>query len=209
MNTFKKWCVAALLTVGSTCWAIEPVLDTEFGLLEPVTDTVHHYKDEPSLDQLVYHTVRNIDNWTVKDKLCLAKNIYHEAANEPLEGQVAVAVVTLNRALNDKFPDTICDVVYQRTTLTKRSLNSAKRTWQQLTWTVCQFTWTCLPVKPPKETDPRWQNILQLVELFSVGGFPHWREKYQHSYNYHAYYVNPRWNLKFLTRTGAHLFYRH
>ena len=43
---------------------------------------------------------------------CLAKNIYHEAGNEPFEGKVAVAQVTLNRASSDKFPDDVCKVIY-------------------------------------------------------------------------------------------------
>jgi len=44
---------------------------------------------------------------------CLAKNIYFEARNEPFAGQLAVALVTLNRVYDDTFPNTVCDVVYQ------------------------------------------------------------------------------------------------
>jgi len=44
---------------------------------------------------------------------CLAKNIYFEARNQPYEGQLAVALVTMNRVYNSKFPDTVCEVVYQ------------------------------------------------------------------------------------------------
>jgi len=42
---------------------------------------------------------------------CLVRNVYYEARGESLEGQVAVAKVTLNR-LNTHAP-TICRVVYQ------------------------------------------------------------------------------------------------
>jgi len=41
--------------------------------------------------------------------LCLALNLYHEARGEPLDGQFAVAMVTLNRAGRD--PAKVCDVV--------------------------------------------------------------------------------------------------
>ena len=44
---------------------------------------------------------------------CLALNVYHEARGEVIEGQIAVAHVTLNRVNHSYFPETICDVVYQ------------------------------------------------------------------------------------------------
>lgn len=56
---------------------------------------------------------------------CLTKAIYHEARGESLQGQIAVGWVIINRTLSSRFPDTICDVIYQRS----------------------QFSWT---IKPPK-----------------------------------------------------------
>ena len=47
-----------------------------------------------------------------QDIECLAKNIYHEARGEPFHGQVAVALVTVNRVASGLFQDTICKVVY-------------------------------------------------------------------------------------------------
>ena len=47
------------------------------------------------------------------DAHCLAQNIYFEAGNQPLAGKIAVANVTLNRVEHDKFPNNVCDVVYQ------------------------------------------------------------------------------------------------
>lgn len=58
---------------------------------------------------------------------CLATNIYFEARGESLKGQLAVAMVTLNRVADESFPDTICEVVYQGST------NRGK----------CQFGWYC------------------------------------------------------------------
>lgn len=48
-----------------------------------------------------------------KEKVCLAQAVYHEARGEPLEGQLAVANVIINRRDSDKWKDTICGVVYQ------------------------------------------------------------------------------------------------
>jgi len=56
---------------------------------------------------------------------CLTDNIYFEASGEPDDGKIAVALVTLNRLNHKRFPDTICEVVYQRTRLK------------------CQFSWVC------------------------------------------------------------------
>lgn len=45
--------------------------------------------------------------------LCLSSVIYHEARGEPLEGQIAVAHVVMNRVESPQFPDTVCEVVTQ------------------------------------------------------------------------------------------------
>jgi N-acetylmuramoyl-L-alanine amidase len=49
----------------------------------------------------------------VKEIICLAQNVYHEARGEDIRGQKAVAHVTLNRVADDRWPQTICGVVYQ------------------------------------------------------------------------------------------------
>ena len=45
--------------------------------------------------------------------MCLALNIYFEARDQPIDGQLMVAEVTLNRVASPDFPDSICDVVWQ------------------------------------------------------------------------------------------------
>jgi spore germination cell wall hydrolase CwlJ-like protein len=45
---------------------------------------------------------------------CLAGAVYFEARGEPIEGQLAVAEVVLNRAASGKYPSTICEVVTQK-----------------------------------------------------------------------------------------------
>lgn len=62
---------------------------------------------------------------------CLAKNIYYEASGEDIQGQFAVASVTLNRVKDSRFPTTICEVVKQTTVS-----NITKKL-------VCQFSWYC------------------------------------------------------------------
>ena len=56
----------------------------------------------------------DFDRVSANEVLCLAENIYHEARGESLLGQQAVAHVTLNRVADNRWPDSICDVVYQK-----------------------------------------------------------------------------------------------
>lgn len=45
--------------------------------------------------------------------LCLALNIYFEARDQPIDGKLMVAEVTLNRVASEHFPDSVCGVVWQ------------------------------------------------------------------------------------------------
>jgi hypothetical protein len=45
---------------------------------------------------------------------CLAGAIYFEARSEPIEGQLAVADVVINRTRSGRYPTTICAVVTQK-----------------------------------------------------------------------------------------------
>ena len=39
---------------------------------------------------------------------CLAQNIYFEARDQTTKGQIAVALVTINRVESKRFPNSIC-----------------------------------------------------------------------------------------------------
>lgn len=73
----------------------------------------------------------NID----KELRCLALNVYHEARGEPIQGQLAVAYVTMNRLVSGRYPTSICDVVWQDrqfswTHDTVSDVPTSKRQWQ-------------------------------------------------------------------------------
>lgn len=44
---------------------------------------------------------------------CLATAIYFESRSEPVSGMAAVAMTVLNRVNSNRYPDTVCEVVYQ------------------------------------------------------------------------------------------------
>lgn len=159
-------------------------------------------KDEAELDNLIGQLrERDLPEFTSRDAYCLARNLFHEAANEPEEGIVAVGVVTLNRLAHPNYPKSVCDVVYQR------GVREFVKKKQRRSYIICQFSWTCERIRVPQDTDPRWIRIQQIATQLLDVGYPEWKNKYKNSLHYHAFYVNPRWPLKRLFRTGAHIFY--
>jgi len=152
-------------------------------------------------------------NWAVTDKLskteeivgsdvtaqvrerqlgCLAKNIYHEAANEPFEGKAAVAQVTLNRVASGKFPDDICKTIYQKNIFYERVL--------------CQFSWTCdRNVKFRPMNQAAYDESMAVAKKVLLEGFR--LPSLKNALYYHAAYIDPKWNRKRITRIGQHIFY--
>lgn len=115
---------------------------------------------------------------------CLAKNIYFEARGEQVEGQIAVAQVTINRVNHSKWPSTICDVVYQPK----------------------QFSWT----HAIKDQTPRDKKSYAIAEVIARDGMlGNIKDPTDGAVFYHAASVNPYWT-KYLTLSkviGDHLFY--
>lgn len=48
-----------------------------------------------------------------EETMCLAKIVHHESANQPREGQLAVAQVVMNRLASPRFPKSICAIALQ------------------------------------------------------------------------------------------------
>jgi spore germination cell wall hydrolase CwlJ-like protein len=117
---------------------------------------------------------------------CLARNAYFEAGNQTDKGMIAVTNVVMNRVEDGRFPQTPCAVIHQRT----------RR--------VCQFSWVCEGKKSVRNMEifRRARAAAERVYLEKAPDVTHG------SLFYHANYVNPRWNLKRVTRIGAHIFYR-
>lgn len=57
--------------------------------------------------------VQTVPEAVLNEIRCLELNLHFEARGESLEGQKAVANVTINRAKSGKFPDTVCKVIRQ------------------------------------------------------------------------------------------------
>lgn len=124
-------------------------------------------------------------DYTERDLMCLAKNIYHEAGAEPTKGKLAVAQVTINRTRNPYFEGTICQVVMAH---------------KQFSWTLNQ---RLRNMHPSGET---WDESVRVATAALKDGF---RVKgMENALYYHANYVHPRWNnVVRLAQIGAHIFY--
>lgn len=77
---------------------------------EPV---VVYIEKEPEPDTCVPYYAEIANSITAEEIDLLAKVTYLEAGNQSLIGQRAVVEVVLNRVMDDKFPDTIMEVLYQ------------------------------------------------------------------------------------------------
>jgi spore germination cell wall hydrolase CwlJ-like protein len=126
---------------------------------------------------------------------CLADNIYYEAASEPLAGKQAVALVTMNRAVQD-FNGDICAAVYFKARGPNGKLAAA-------------FSWTLGRAWRPKRVDPGvYLQCLEVAHAAASGTLPPVvgpNVKF-----YHADYVSPAWAKPRyrVARIGRHIFYR-
>jgi len=115
---------------------------------------------------------------------CLAGAVYFESKGEPLQGQLAVAEVILNRAASGKFPTTICGVVTQKS----------------------QFSFVRGGRIPPiaKGSDA-WRKAVAIAHIakkeLAEGGIGN-------AMFFHARYVSPQWRLTRVASIGNHIFYR-
>lgn len=70
--------------------------------------------DRPSLSSLVYQRSQNASSANAEIE-CIAKVVFHEASNQSLRAQLAVAEVVVNRTHSGgDFPTTACAVANQR-----------------------------------------------------------------------------------------------
>jgi hypothetical protein len=138
---------------------------------------------EQSLNELVgaYGRTDTAD----AEQECLAGAVYFEARSEPLEGQLAVADVVLNRAASGRYPTTICAVVTQR----------------------AQFSFIVNGRFPAAQrSSDSWRKAVAIARIAQERLA---NEVPRNVLWYHADYVAPVWrhNLNRVTKIGAHIFY--
>ena len=143
--------------------------------------------------------------------LCLAMNVYHEAKNQPFEGQVAVAQVVINRVKDERFPNTICEVVEQGPTYESwKTRNDASLSEKErVYWPVrnrCQFSWYCDGKSDKIREKEAWKNAMMAA---AIANSSRTEDITLGATHYHADYVTPEWasTKRKTIQIGDHIFY--
>ena len=132
--------------------------------------------------------------------MCMATNIYHEAKNQPMAGQIAVAQVVMNRVKDNRYPDNVCDVVTEAVTYKGTDKPVLHK---------CQFSWYCDGQKDEPDFDSKeWWNAKEYASIVLSGTIM--LDVTEGATHYHATYVRPAWakTKTKTTRIDRHIFYR-
>ena len=131
--------------------------------------------------------------------LCLALNTYHEAKNQSMVGQIAVAEVVMNRVADRRYPNTVCEVVKQGPKYKGSDIPVRHK---------CQFSWFCDGKSDLPKNEKAWKKAQDYAYLVLYNRIA--IDITEGATHYHAISVNPYWakTLKRVARIGKHIFYR-
>lgn len=129
-----------------------------------------------------------------KEYRCLLRAVWHEARGESFKGQLFVSKTILNRTRSERFPQSICKVVYQKYQFSfahKIPMNKQN-------------------VRPKTELEKQTFRQVELASFISI-----WADRLgidfsQGSKYYHTLNVSPVWRhkLKAIGAVGNHIFYK-
>lgn len=116
--------------------------------------------------------------------MCLAQNVYWEARDQSIAGQVAVAQVTMNRVHDPDYPNDVCGVVHQHK----------------------QFSWYWDGKSDVPREEHAWE-VAQVVAMGVLAGSGH--KELEGVTHYHAVYVKPYWSesMQLVAQIDDHIFY--
>ncbi|MGI8931086.1 MAG: cell wall hydrolase [Sphingomicrobium sp.] len=196
VGSMSAFAAAALLTLGGPDAAIAQQVTAGFPVVQAVVRTATSPIDAiarivtpapaaaiPLATLVDTHSAGGVLDEQGK---CLATAVYFESMGEPLEGQLAVAQVVINRARSGRYPASWCGVVKQKAQFSFVRAGRFPR------------------ISINSEAWGKAQAIARIAALNITAALPAdvlW---------YHADYVAPSWGRR-LTRAekiGAHIFYR-
>jgi len=145
---------------------------------------------------------------------CLALNMYHEARDQGTAGAFAVTAVVLNRVNDSRFPNTICEVVYQGPTRESwktrqhKDLPSSERKYYPIK-NRCQFSWYCDGKKDIPYNKKRYRELLDLSEAIMYDEIS-FVDITDSALFYHTDNIRPSWakTKKRTIKIGNHIFYK-
>jgi len=166
--------------------------------LEVVRPVVEQSVEVPEIENDISVAIE-IETEYQQQLSCLSLNIYHEARSESKLGQEAVGLVTMNRVYDGRYPDTVCDVVYQS------HVDSKGRPKRNR----CQFSWYC-DGKSDKIQDIVAYNEIEELSASILESYGIERDITDGAVMYHASYVRPYWAKAYdkTSRIESHIFYK-
>lgn len=193
--TFRTFVISVILFGMLVVWGFSKHAEPEPVPVQSVTE-IAPPEPEPVVELVTEETF-----YSERDLECLALNSYYESRNQSVAGQIAVAQVVLNRVESRKFPDTICEVIYQGPTYTNWKGN------EMPVRNRCHFSWWC-DGKSDIPVDVRTYH--KILDMLTELVYSETIDITDGSTHYHADYVEPDWSKK-LERTVTiddHIFYR-
>jgi hypothetical protein len=140
------------------------------------------------------HKIKTFLDTRIIQENCLTTAVYFEARSESMVGQLAVAMVILNRVKASNSSSSICGVVYKGAS----HLNA------------CQFSFACDGKPDIVDDAPAWRAAYAVIALALANDRKNKPLRIlATATNYHADYVDPSWSksLNRLTQIGHHIFY--
>lgn len=163
----------------------EPIEFTAQPVIQPTTsETPSAAPNARSLSALIASMPR--DAALSRELECLAGAIYFEARGEPIEGQLAVGQVVINRSESGRYPADYCGVVYQP----------------------AQFSFVRGGRMPSIDrSSGAWHRASAIARIAHQGL---WDSQAADSLYFHARYVKPSWSRTKIARAtiDSHIFYR-
>jgi spore germination cell wall hydrolase CwlJ-like protein len=131
--------------------------------------------------------------------MCLALNLYFEARDQPVVGQLAVGFSTMNRVADERYPDTVCGVVKQAKYNSWDSDHPIRHR--------CQYSWFCDGLSDLPTDD---KAMLEATILAANIFYGRVTDISAGSTHYHATYVQPYWadHMTVVFTIDDHIFYR-
>jgi hypothetical protein len=173
--------------LGSNCLSERPADDR--GMRACISGLADRYSDFQSVSAAVA-ALRSSTSVSSEDALldgpmaCLGLNIYWEARDQNVAGQLAVAQVTMNRVNDPRYPDDVCEVVYDHK----------------------QFSWYWDGKSDTPKEKKAWEKAM-MVASAALHGSGH--AELQGVTHYHAVYSQPYWKnyMTMVAMIGDHVFY--
>jgi spore germination cell wall hydrolase CwlJ-like protein len=176
--------VSAATPVSGSAWIAQGTVTVPSDVPAPVAPAEAPRPQADSLQQLVGDMP--IDTELAPELKCLAQAVYFEARGEPLDGQLAVAEVVINRATSGQYPADYCAVVTQPS----------------------QFSFVRRGHIPQAdESSQAWRRAIAVAQIAQRDL---WESTAADALYFHATYVRPGWARQKveLAQIDTHIFYR-